>query len=309
MSDMLTHWAVFEDCRRLAATDDRIEPLFKELIESRRFAGRLGALTRGGNSFMSDLLRSVRERWADRRPEDNLPEKLGFILGCLTHQACDKAMKPLISKMAGSDWSSAHAAIWAGEPGAEERFAVHNEISAYYDTHVFREVYASGADEPFNREFLAGFGTDPQQALEEFVRTLFQRALLSSHTLKPALDDVEAWLDRIFDLRQQLYVDVSTYVRVFAHPDPEKVRRYAVTTEFYSERDPAIMAARRLHRGDGAPASIDRSDLSPERNNSGYSRALILGLAYLRAASALWRGESDKLHTPNWTASEESTNA
>ena len=36
MSDMVTHWAAYEDCRRLAQLDDKIEPVFREVIESKR---------------------------------------------------------------------------------------------------------------------------------------------------------------------------------------------------------------------------------------------------------------------------------
>ncbi len=77
-------------------------------------------------------------------------------------------------------------------------------LAAYYDTHVFRQVYLNGGAEPFNRFLVADNDTAPGQALEAFVRSLFQRALLSSHTIKPDFDDIDAWLDRLFGAVQSL---------------------------------------------------------------------------------------------------------
>lgn len=301
MSDLLTHWAVFEDCCRISHHDPDVDPVLVDVLEAERDYGRLGAITRGGNDIMPPLLLNARQRWSQPRPDENLPRKVAFVLGCLTHQACDSAMKPLISRVAGADWSTAHKAVWANLDGAEERFQKHNEISAYYDTYVFREIYSSGQSEPFNRYFLADVQEEPGASLEAFIRSLFQRALLSSHTLQPDVENAEAWLDKLFKLHQQLYVDVATYVRVFTKPDPDLMLRYRVETEFYSAEDEIIKLARAIHDGETpSRESLERA-LYGECASS-YAQALKNGLKHLRSASSLWRGETDTLDSPNWVS-------
>jgi len=277
MSDLLTHWAAFEDCRRLAQLDDEIEPLFKELLEAEREAARLGAITRGGNRWMAGILERARDGWDER--DEGLRRKVAFCLGGLTHQACDNRMKPLMKARA---------------PAHMKR-----EISAYYDVHVFREVYLDGAEEPFHHFLVAHNDTTPGQALEAFMRSLFQRALLSSHTIKPDYSDIDGWLDRLFEAVQDLYIDINLYARVYREPDPAKVQAYGVETAFYRSDDPAIRAARALQRGAPVEAEEVRRALEVDANESGYAQAVALGLAYLRNASALWRRETDVLVAAN----------
>jgi hypothetical protein len=167
------------------------------------------------------------------------------------------------------------------------------EVSAYYDTHVFRKVYLADREEPFNRFLLADNATDPGQALEQFVSALFQRALLASHTLAPDKDDLDGWLDNLIARVQPLYVNVRTFVRVFSAPDPEKMRAYGVEEAFYAENDPAIRVARRAQAGENVDASELAGALEEEGNTSGYAKAVCRGMQRLRDASAFWRGECE----------------
>lgn len=304
MSDLLTHWAVFEDCRRLAGHDEGVEPLFREMIEAEREWARLGAITRGGNRWMPAILARARDRWAREEERPDLRRKVAFALGGLTHQACDHVMKPLMSERAGADWDTTHYMMQHGQREGEKVAPVSiREVSAYYDTHVFRQVYLSGQEEPFNRFLLAANDSGPGRALEEFARALFQRALLSSHTLNPDRDDIDGWLDRLFARVQPLYIDIALYTDIFARPDPVKMERYGVETAFYHAGDPAIAAARALQRGEAVGAGRVRAALAAGANASGYGRALEIGLAYLRNGAAFWRGEVDTLSAPNYLRS------
>lgn len=309
MSDLLTHWAVFDDTRRLAALDGSIEHLFHELMNSDPEYARLGAISRGGNRLMPAVLRDARARWPEGDPDGSLRRRIAFVLGGLTHQACDNAMKPIFTSVAGSDWDQAHHAVQDQRPGADAQYMVHNEISAYYDTHVFREVYLSGHEEPFSRFLLAGVEDEPERALEAFVRSLFQRALLSSHTLSPDPTDPIGWLDRLFAMTQELYVDVGLYVRVFQEPDEALVSRYHVTDRFYLADDPIIRVARSVHRTGSVPSGFQGEALAVDSNASGYGKALATSLAYLRNCSSFWRGETDILDTPNWAPVGSATSA
>lgn len=299
MSDLLTHWAVFDDLRRIAAHDALVAPTLRTLLDDEREAARLGAITRGGNRFMEGVLRRARDAWADLEGDARAlaGRKVAFCLGCLTHQACDRAMKPLLSASAGADWGQGHRLMQRGGGDA----GILREVSAYYDVHVFREVYENGAAEPFSHFLLRDNATAPGAALEAFARSLFQRALLSSHTLKPDQGDIEGWLERLFDTVQALYLDIELYTRVYERPDPAKVARYGVKTTFYREDDPGVRLARLLRGGASASSEEVGGALRPEVNKGSYALALALGITYLRRASDFWQGEADALVTPNVT--------
>jgi hypothetical protein len=290
MSDLLTHWAVFEDCRRLALLDDRVDPLLARVMHEEREFARLGAIARSGAAFVPHILKAARE--AHRQDgEAGLPRrKLAFALGGITHYAADVIMKPLLKSRTQMDWNEAHHRMQHGDSAPDSPI---REISAYYDTHVFRKVYLAGQEEPFNRFLLAENATEPGQALEEFVFALFQRALLTSHTLAPDKDDLDGWLDNLIARVQPLYVDVRTFVRVFASPDPEKMRAYGVEDAFYLEDDPAIRAARSAQAGQAIRASELATALNEAANTSGYAKAVCRGLQRLHQASAFWRGECE----------------
>ncbi len=299
MSDMLVHWAIFEDARRLAQQDPRIEPLFARLLQEQREIARLGALSRGGLRFVPHIFDAARAEWANAAGSsvDGLSERMGqklaYALGGITHYAADHTLKPIMSRLAKTEWNATHNAMQAGDQSAEalQNAAAIREISVYYDVYVFRQVYLAGQEEPFSRFLLAGNASQPGQALEEFVRALFQRALLSSHTLSPDKEHFDAWLDALLDQVQPLYLDIALYTRVFTAPDPAKMAAYSVTGEFYQAADPLVLAARAAQRGETVTLeTLDRA-LAPEANAGGYGRALALALNRLREASQYWKGE------------------
>jgi hypothetical protein len=293
LSDLLTHWGVFEDCRRLAQLDARIDPLFARLMHEEREFARLGALTRGGNRWVSEILTKARSAWSEGGGTTESGRKIAFALGGIAHYVADITLKPLMSEVAQADWNASHSVMQGHAPvaGDHQNPGSIREVSAYYDIKVFREVYLSGQEEPFNAFLAAANVTEPGQALEEFVRSLFQRALLSCHTLDPDRDNIEEWLDRLFGRVQPLYIDIDLYVRVAVAPDAAKMQRYRVETEFYVASDPVIAAARVIRRGtQPTQAQIDVA-LADDANRGGYGRSVALGIQRLREASAFWRGE------------------
>lgn len=295
MSDLLTHWAIFEDLRRLAQRDPHMEPLLAEIMQTEREFARLGALSRGGSRFVPRILKAARAGWEAAPDRALLRRKLAFALGGVTHFPTDHILKPIMSELAQADWSSTHTLIQ--QHGADEdlqrKLAVLQDISVYYDVHVFRQVYLSGQEEPFSRFLMAeSDATGPGQALAEFVYALFQRALLASHTLDPDFSDFDGWLDNLIAKVQPLYLDVRIYSRVFEQPDPAKIERYQVETAFYARADPAIQLARAAQRGEPLLPQQLEAALAEGANASGYGRTLALGMQALRAASAFWRGET-----------------
>ena len=139
MSDLLTHWAIFEDCRRLAQFDARIDPLFSRLIHDEREFARLGALTRGGSKWVPTILKNARTAWASADDQAEIGRKIAFALGGITHYAADITLKPLMSEVAQADWNASHSVMQGHAPveGGHQNPTSIREVSAYYDIKVF----------------------------------------------------------------------------------------------------------------------------------------------------------------------------
>ncbi|MDX1931841.1 MAG: hypothetical protein SFU56_04480 [Capsulimonadales bacterium] len=290
MSDLLTHWAVADDCLRIAAKDAATDAALIAVADAERPYFYLGAITRYGSQWSTEMQMLLRDVPAEDLSTPATARKMAFALGGIAHYPADLVLKPLMTRLAQADWNRTHHAMQAGEAGAVSV----REISAYYDCHVFREVYGAGDQSPFNRFLLAPNETSSGQALESFVRSLFQRALLACHTLAPDRNDFSGWLDRLIAQVQPLYLEIDLYTRVFQQPDPEKIAAFEVETSFYRRDDPAIVCARAIAAG--ATPSQEEIDaaVASSANASGYGQAVALGVRTLRAASEYRRGEREE---------------
>jgi hypothetical protein len=302
MSDMLTHWAAFEDCSRLARIDETIEPVFRAALAQNREAGRLGTLTRLGAKWMQPMLEGVRDHWSESSRDPKLERNLAFVLGGLIHQATDNVMKPALSRAAGGTWSQMQAYL-RGTPGtpavSPQVVEAAHEYSAYLDAEVFRQVFLDGKADPFSQLFMAELSPSGK-AFEDFVRALFQRSLLSVHTLNPTVDHMEDWLENLFRTVQPAFVGVERWVRVYNAPDPAKIEAFEVRTAFYRSDDPAIRAARALQRGEEVDAAARQAVFADGLHTCLYGHILQTGLAYTRKASQFWRGVTGHLVAPNF---------
>lgn len=308
MSDLLTHWAVFDDSLRLMRLDDSIERAFVEACERESQIARLGALTRGGGKWMHPLVALARDRWDDPEAHPLIDRRLAWVVGGITHQACDTVAKALLSKHAGSEWNLTHEVLQRN-PEVKGREGEVNpdrvqECSAYYDAHVFRKVYLNGMESPFTQKFLSDDWGPGAEALEEYMGTTFQRALLSAHTLRPPATDAGpeaflAWQDEVFKYMQPRYLFPKWWIRAFNNPDPAKMADYAVETDFYLDNDPIISLARRIHRGADVSAREIQAASADDTNQSTYGQALELSLRYLRNGTAYWQRRADRLVAPN----------
>jgi hypothetical protein len=302
MSDMLTHWASFDDCRRLAQLDDSLIPEFRKLIEEQRHFARLGTLSFGGTTWMQPVLDLALKNWSDPKRDLKHERNVAFVLGGLIHQACDRVMKPILTNAAGVDWNNMQFAM-QGDPSStpveKDEVDRTQEVSAYFDAEVFRQVYLNGHEEPFTPLFL-GETTKSGGSLEEVIRALFQRALLSCHTLKPDSDNMEAWLDDLAAKVQPLYLEVDRWVSVFQSPDPKKIEAYGVRSTFYDASDPTICLARGIQSGENVTDELRQRVLVRGEFTCAYGDILQHGLRYLRGASSYWRGDSDTIRAENY---------
>jgi hypothetical protein len=288
MSDLLTHWAVFDDTRRLSLLDERIDRRVSGAMEEHREIARLGAITRGGGTLVPALLGVSRAALSGGVAITGRDaERLAFALGLVAHYGADFTLKPLMRRLAAEVMGVPVSAVEKGQ-GAKVNV---REVSAYYDCHLFRRVYADGSREPVAKAF---FDSGRPRA-EEFVRSLFQRTLLSAHTLSPDKSRPVEWLDRLLDLVQPLYIDAELYSRVYHHPDEAKVRAFRVREEFYVETDPLIVLAERVAGGERADASGLDAALDPLRPASGYASALRLSMNCMRETSDYLTGKREAL--------------
>lgn len=303
MSDMLTHWASFDDCRILAQKDNRIEPAFRTIIHEQRAFARFGSLTFGGTQWMTPTLRNAREYFANPKLREKGERNIAFVLGGLIHQACDRVMKPVLTEASGYDWSVMQKIMKAGPQSIRDHaaeVAKTQEVSAYFDAEVFREVYLAHGQEPFTSLFM-GVPESGGSLLEESIRAMFQRSLLSSHTLKPDFDHMEDWLDNLFGTLQPLFLEVPHWVEAYQHPDPQKVADYGIA-KFYDPADPTIKAARLLQQGLPLDPKLEAAVYEHGEITCAYGNILQTGLGYLRSASAYWRGEEEEVDAPNYVS-------
>mgnify|MGYP003338243779 FL=1 len=266
---------------------------------------RFGTLSRGGSVWMAPLLKAARDHWNDPKRDPKYDRNLAFVLGGLVHQACDRMMKPFLTKHSGADWSGMHALMrgdmeMAKREGATPEFVARTqELSAYLDAEVYRQVYLGGAEDPFKVMFMNEV-TPAERDFEDFIRTRFQRALLAAHTLDPDSANMDAWLDNLFARVQPLYLDADLWVKAFRSPDPKKIEQYEVRTGFYNADDPTIRAARALHAGRPLDAALKREVYERGTFTCAYAEVLQTGLQYLRSASAYWRGETADFSAVNY---------
>ena len=293
MSDMLTHWAVFEDCRRLVLADATFDPVLANILHEQVEYARLGTVTRSGNRFMSPILAEGRERWDDPAARPEWSRRIAFALGGLPHQAIDNLIKP-----------HRIAVVEAEQASADPMADVHRWLYAYQDAYVFKRVFLDGKDGPFNRFLLADNTSPPGRALEEFARSLVFRALQGLHTLKPDQGASIDWIDGVFSSIQEITVDIQRLVDAANRPDPTLTEKFQITTVFYVETDPTVLLARKLQNGEEASQDELEAALAPNANAGIYGQALQLGTLYLRSGSDFWAGRVGSLDTPNYDTSD-----
>jgi hypothetical protein len=272
MSENITHTAVTDDCARLAIYAPSICAPFKEVLSRHLDIARMGGVTRAGGKYVVSLLRRYREVWSEVEVSGLGGQKLAFVLGWLCHRAADLQMKPIFRAVDGE---------CVDRP---------TDCSVYHDVFLFRTVYANGQGEPYAPGILS---LDVGE-LETVLRSLWQRALIGLHTFIPDQDDIEGWLERLFQTRQEFYVDLKRYAEAFACPDPDKLRRFLDEVSFYDPQDPLIRLARSIQAG-VPEAGIDLpAAVAAAAKQSQYAQALRRGYLYLEAASSFFEGRLDE---------------
>src|SRR5690606_37743589 len=108
MSDLLTHWAVFDDCRRLAAADAEVDPFINRLLDQKGDYARLGAIARSGSRWMPPIPKPAHANREAAAGDERLQQRMAFALGGILHFPADHVFKPLMSGLAQADWNATH---------------------------------------------------------------------------------------------------------------------------------------------------------------------------------------------------------
>jgi len=258
---------------------DNVCDTFKEVTKRYKDFARLGAITRSGDKFTVQLLTKFRDEWDDQTAKRKTGQKLTFVLGWLAHRAADRQMKPVFRELDGDCQKSPR------------------DCSVYHDAFIFHEVFAIGKNEPYSP---ATFETDMAslavaeyvdvEGVEDFFRALLQRALIDLHTFIPDRENIEDWLEGLFEKQQRFYVDLDRYAKAIYDPDPDMMRRFIEEGNFYSHDDKIIQVARRLQRGEEVSGDEVR-EAGDSDVISHYALAIKKGFGYLRAASEFFVGD------------------
>ncbi len=179
MSDLLTHWAVMDDARRLMTYVTGVDAAFARTLNTHHRVARLGAIARTEGHWVPRALKWVRAHWGTG-PSEMTERKLACCVAALTHTACDALMKELRFQTVTAEEGREHS---------DEDVA--RQVYAYHDAHVFREVYRGGKEEPFSPFMFADNDTASGRRLEKLAKVLFQAAILGTRTFDIASESLD----------------------------------------------------------------------------------------------------------------------
>jgi hypothetical protein len=283
LSENITHTGIVDDCARLAGRWDAICAPFRLCFREHLEFARLGAVTRAGDTHNPRLLGLLRDRWPEKGDEPLTQHKLAFVLGWMGHRAADRQMKPVFR---------------SADPDCPRK---PTDCSVYHDAFVLREVYGGGSGDPYSPFVVArqpsghpAAGAVPVEALEDLFGVIWQRAMIRMHTFSPDNDNVEVWLERLFEERGRLYVDIHRYTEALLEPDPDKVRRFIEDVDFYDADDAIIRIARGLQRGEDVKGGAIGDAVAASARQSHYAQAVGKAMGYLQAASDYFERKLDE---------------
>lgn len=288
MSEHITHTAVYDDCARLALHSKAICQPFKLCLTRHHEIARLGAITRSGDRFTVQVLRTARESWANRAEGSLVEQKLAFLLGWRCHNAADRQFKPVYRKLDPSHYSG-------------DRQLGPSDVSIYHDVVLFNEVYGGGREFPFVPAAL-DYQIESHPAAtaisivsaEQLLEAMWRRSLLELQSFLDKPDDHRAWLTRFLARYEPFEVDIDRYAQSYYKANLDRLRRFIVDANFYRHSDPLIALVRSI-QCEVADQTIDLEDaLEAAATQSEYAQALRRGYGYLEAASEFFEHKIDE---------------
>jgi hypothetical protein len=287
MSEHVVHTGILEDSVAIMPCLKEIPGDFVKATQKHIGFAKLGCITVAGDRYSFRLLEEYKPLWKKR--DDLLEAKLAFVLGWISHRACDRQMKPIwnVVEISGRG-SDANPAVSPTECSVYHEGTLYNLY--YADDSVFRLAI-------FPEQLAAWTGAElfklPQAA--EFVESSYAMNMMDIQTIPPPPAD-QRFIEELCLRAQKFYVDVNRYTRAASRPDPELKRDYVTGINWYNEKDDIIALARLLRRG-GTPETkmVDRAMATPAASH--YGKALQLSLRYICSAAAYFSDDNMSIDT------------
>jgi hypothetical protein len=277
MSEHIVHTGILEDSAALLPYLKQIPDSFVKALEKHLEFARLGCITVAGDTFSFRLLEEFKPRWKNR--DDLLEAKLAFVLGWVSHRACDRTMKPI--------W---HTVEITGR-GSDANPAVSpTECSVYHEGTLYNLYYADDAVfrlAVFPEELARWAGAElfdlPLAA--EFVESAYGMNMMDNQTFPlPTGGRDQQFMESMCIRAQKFYVDMSRYARAARSPRLEHKQEYVKAINWYDAQDDVLKTVRLLRRG-GCPdaETVEKAVNTPGK--SYYAQALQLSIKYISAAA------------------------
>lgn len=275
MSEHIVHTAILEDSFRIGRGLPGIPEGFREIMRDLESFAQLGCITVSGDQFSFRLLEQYKPLWSAR--DELLKAKVAFVLGWVSHRACDREMKPIWRepklKGRGSDV----------DPNLSP-----TECSVYHEGVMFNRYYANDpkfrlAVYPQEITQLPASGYVDLTRAAHFVQQAFGACYMNIQTLNQQ-DDAQSFFEEMCMRAQKFYVDPQRYARSAGSPLPELTEEYVTSIHWVDDNDPIICLALRLRAGE-RPTSNEYEAALAAGSQSHYGRALKLSLSYILTAA------------------------
>jgi hypothetical protein len=287
MSEHVVHTGILEDSVAIMPYLKEIPGDFVKAVQDHIGFAKLGCITVSGDTYSFRLLEEYKPLWKNR--DDLLEAKLAFVLGWVSHRACDRQMKPIwhVVEISGRG-SDANPAVSPTECSVYHEGTLYNLY--YADDSVFRlaifpeQLSAWTGAELFNLPLAA-----------EFVESSYAMNMMDIQTILPPPED-QRFIEELCLRAQKFYVDISRYARAAGRPDPGLKRDYVAGINWYDEKDGIIALVRLLRRG-GIPEKtmVDQAMRTPAASH--YGKALQLSLSYICSAAAYFADDTMSMDT------------
>ncbi len=279
MSEHLVHSAILNDSLLLIERMDSVAPSLKALLARYHRFALLGCVTVSGDSFSYRLLEQFKREAGMADPY--LGAKTAFVIGWVSHRACDRVMKVI--------WKEA---AFKGRGTDVDPNISPYECSVYHEAEAYRRYFEADAEYTLALfpdamdGFAKGFAQDTAYML---VQGSFAANLLNIQTVPDTLDD-QPRFEELCQRAQKFYVDLGRYRRAIAEPDPENEQAFLKGINWYDDNDPILAAVRAIRSGETL-SSGDVTDAVNAPAESRYAHALALSMQYILSAEHYLRDD------------------
>ena len=289
MSEHIVHTGIIEDSIALLPYIKSIPKEFTEAVQRHISFARLGSITVAGDSFSFKLLEEYKPLWKNR--DDLLEAKLSFVVGWISHRACDRQMKPIwnVAEILGRG-SDADPSISPTETSVYHEAALYN---IYYSTNaIFRNAIF-----PDQLQSWPGAEIVNLPLLSEFIESSFGMNMLNIQTfpLPPAVS-AQTFMENVCLSSQKFYVNVERYANAIKYLIAENKKNFVRDINWFSSEDEIIKIALELRQGKNPDAANVEKALKAGAE-SHYAQGLLLSLSYITAASDYLITDSMNLDT------------